>query len=248
MEHSFSSKYKKSLNTLYNAASLVKLKSAIFSLSQELGFNGIFITGLSQVGESFYYISDFPTHLLPEYNNKSGSHYPRYYEDALEQCQFSNNSVLWHEVAPIQVHSGSILGSHIAGAKAPENVDTVQGVSIPTFSNKGSGFISFYYSGAQTDFLKFYTKKHLELIGIAQIIFQQLCLNHPDVIFEKPKLTVKSKECLHFMSKGFTNIEISRLMHVSKDRVKELVSGILDKLEAANRTEAVMIAASNNII
>ncbi|MCO7226195.1 LuxR C-terminal-related transcriptional regulator [Pleionea sp. CnH1-48] len=45
-----------------------------------------------------------------------------------------------------------------------------------------------------------------------------------------------------------TNPEVSELMSVSKDRVKELVSSILKKLEASNRTEAVQIATRCGIL
>nr|WP_256489686.1 helix-turn-helix transcriptional regulator [Pleionea sp. CnH1-48] len=76
-------------------------------------------------------------------------------------------------------------------------------------------------------------------------MFPRFCLNF---LFDTPNLTTREEECLWYMAKGMTNPEVSELMSVSKDRVKELVSSILKKLEASNRTEAVQIATRCGIL
>lgn len=65
---------------------------------------------------------------------------------------------------------------------------------------------------------------------------------------EKNKLTTREKEVLAYLCKGLTNIEIGKLLNISKYTAKAHVSSIIKKLDARNRTEAVYIAVKQKAI
>ena len=61
-------------------------------------------------------------------------------------------------------------------------------------------------------------------------------------------LTTREREVLNLLSEGLTNREISENLFVTERTAKFHVSSILAKLGAANRTEAVAIAAQNGLV
>ena len=50
------------------------------------------------------------------------------------------------------------------------------------------------------------------------------------------------------MARGLTNREVARQLGISEDRVKDHVITILQKIGAANRTEAVAIALQKHLV
>jgi NarL family two-component system response regulator LiaR len=61
-------------------------------------------------------------------------------------------------------------------------------------------------------------------------------------------LTERESEVLNLLAKGMTNKEIAETLVITERTVKFHVSAILTKLGASNRTEAVTIAAQQNLI
>lgn len=61
-------------------------------------------------------------------------------------------------------------------------------------------------------------------------------------------LSQREQEILMMLSKGLTNKEIGRILLISQITVRNHVSHILGKLEAADRTEAVSIAMQQGVI
>ncbi len=61
-------------------------------------------------------------------------------------------------------------------------------------------------------------------------------------------LTDRETEVLDLLAKGMTNKEIAEVLVITERTVKFHVSAILTKLGASNRTEAVTIAAQQNLI
>lgn len=61
-------------------------------------------------------------------------------------------------------------------------------------------------------------------------------------------LSQREQEVLTMLSKGLTNKEIGRVLLISQITVRNHVSHILEKLEAADRTEAVSIAMQQGVI
>ena len=61
-------------------------------------------------------------------------------------------------------------------------------------------------------------------------------------------LTDRQKEILEGLTRGLTNKDIAKSLHIREDRVKEHVNTIFAKLGAANRTEAVAIAMRKQLL
>ena len=61
-------------------------------------------------------------------------------------------------------------------------------------------------------------------------------------------LTPRQVEVLKLVAKGFTNKEIAKILNVGAESVKDRVAGILARLNASSRSEAVAIAMSEHLI
>jgi LuxR family transcriptional regulator, quorum-sensing system regulator CviR len=65
---------------------------------------------------------------------------------------------------------------------------------------------------------------------------------------ERPTLTVRERDVLHWMLEGKTNWEIGQISGRSEHTIKHQVERILDKLDANNRAQAVAKAISLGLI
>ncbi|WP_281558473.1 autoinducer binding domain-containing protein [Thalassomonas sp. RHCl1] len=216
------------------------VENLIFTRAEQAGFAGIFITGISCITDDIKLISNFPGEFISAYcRNKYFLHDP-----VLHYCSQHHSPITWHDSYD--------MASKCKEVRLLQQLSLSCGIehclAIPAFTNKGAGVVSFYFSGDKAEFLSLCDSKYAELIGLSQLFFGGLSRNYPERLFMQFNLTTREKECLQFIVKGLSNLEISRLMRVSRDRVKELVSLILKKLEAANRTEAVMIAAKSGAL
>jgi DNA-binding NarL/FixJ family response regulator len=61
-------------------------------------------------------------------------------------------------------------------------------------------------------------------------------------------LSLRELEVLRLIAQGMTNREIGAELHLSENTVKGYVKDILSKLDARNRTEAVLFATEHNLI
>jgi DNA-binding NarL/FixJ family response regulator len=66
--------------------------------------------------------------------------------------------------------------------------------------------------------------------------------------FQKTPLTERELQILNYLRKGRTTTDIGQELVISENTVKTHIRHILEKLNAANRTEAVSIAIQNGII
>lgn len=78
---------------------------------------------------------------------------------------------------------------------------------------------------------------------IAPEIRQQLAVDPPI-----PDLTRRQREILASMVRGLTDRDIARQLGIRQDGVNDHVSAILQKVGAANRTEAVAIALRKHLL
>ena len=60
--------------------------------------------------------------------------------------------------------------------------------------------------------------------------------------------TEKEYEVLRYLITGLNNKEISKKMFVTNHTVKAHISSILHKLNVSNRTEAVYVVLTNNLL
>ena len=63
-----------------------------------------------------------------------------------------------------------------------------------------------------------------------------------------PKLTPRQLEVLGSMTRGLTNKDIARQLGLCETRVIQHVNALLEKIGAANRTEAVAIALRKHLL
>ena len=73
---------------------------------------------------------------------------------------------------------------------------------------------------------------------------QQLMAENPPA----PQLTSRQLEVLNSMSQGFSNADIAGQLGIKEFSVREHVAGIMAKLEASNRAEAVAIALRKHLL
>ena len=73
---------------------------------------------------------------------------------------------------------------------------------------------------------------------------EQILSNDPPL----SDLTRRQREILDSCVRGLSNAYIARLLGISLPMVKEHLSGLLQKLGAANRTEAVAIALRRHLL
>ena len=65
---------------------------------------------------------------------------------------------------------------------------------------------------------------------------------------DKSKLTPRETRILGLMARGYFNKQIAATFQTTEQTIKNYVSKILMKLNAANRAEAVIKAASQGIV
>ena len=73
-------------------------------------------------------------------------------------------------------------------------------------------------------------------------------LAHNQQVGEASPLSDRELEVLHCLSEGMTTVQIGLSLYISDNTVKTHIRHILDKLEAANRTEAVSKALQMGLI
>jgi two-component system, NarL family, response regulator len=64
----------------------------------------------------------------------------------------------------------------------------------------------------------------------------------------RPSLTPREMEVLKLIADGKSNKEIAKDLSVSEDTIKHHVSNVINKLEVADRTEAVLVAIKRGLI
>ena len=73
---------------------------------------------------------------------------------------------------------------------------------------------------------------------------QQMISDDPPV----PKLSARQAEILESITRGFSNEDIAKQFDISLQMVKEHMTALLNKIGAANRTEAVAIALRKHLL
>jgi len=79
--------------------------------------------------------------------------------------------------------------------------------------------------------------------SVSNEISRQLALDPP-----VPELTPRQKDILKSMISGMSNPDIAKQLGIRRDRVKQHINAILEKIGAANRTEAVAIALRKHLL
>lgn len=138
-----------------------------------------------------------------------------------------------------------------ATAEITEKVPAAKVVILTTFGSS-DGIAHALEVGAKGAILK--NADNAQLISAIRMVAkggkfvspeirQQLAVDPPI-----PTLTPRQKEILASMVRGLTDRDIARQLGIRQDGVSEHVSAILQKIGAANRTEAVAIALKKHLL
>ena len=71
---------------------------------------------------------------------------------------------------------------------------------------------------------------------------------YTNLIADQIKFTNREQEVLNLLSKGFSNMDIGKQLHLSHRTIEKYVSGLLRKTETSNRAELVRLALENNLV
>ena len=71
---------------------------------------------------------------------------------------------------------------------------------------------------------------------------------YSNIVADQLKLTNREQEVLNLLSKGFSNIDIGKKLHLSHRTIEKYVSGLLRKTETSNRAELIRLALENNLV
>ncbi len=82
--------------------------------------------------------------------------------------------------------------------------------------------------------------------SIAVRVIQEI--NHPmQALYTADPLTPRELEALRLIARGLSNKEIALTLHVHERTVAKYVSGVLEKLQLANRTQAALYAVHQGL-
>lgn len=81
-----------------------------------------------------------------------------------------------------------------------------------------------------------------------QLMTQQKTKTSSSPQSEQDRLTPRERHILQEVEKGLTNQEIADALHLSKRSIEYSLTSIFNKLNVGSRTEAVLIAKSDNVL
>lgn len=217
-------------------------EQVLYSRFKQLGFSGVLITGINYSTKTYKVISNFPQNFINEYC----SHKLYLTDPVIQYCERFHSIITWHQVYQFENTTSAVSNHPIAKLCQQSGINHC--LAIPISQNGVFGIINLFFDGNQLHFEQVLHQHYTEVVGTSQIMFQHLATHYPEHIYAVLKLTPKEKECLCLIAKGLNNNETSCLMGVSRDRVKELVSNLIRKFGASNRTETVMLAAKSNLV
>jgi len=119
---------------------------------------------------------------------------------------------------------------------------------MSVFSAMRSGARGYLLKGAQKEEIV----RAIHAIGDGEAIFSatiaRKMMSYFDVIVNRPEsvqfpeLTAREREVLHWIAHDLSNVNIARKLGLSLKTVRNHVSNILSKLQAADRAHAILIA------
>ncbi|MCF2909669.1 LuxR C-terminal-related transcriptional regulator [Pseudoalteromonas sp. DL2-H2.2] len=215
------------------------ITTALSRFSEPLGMDKFLIVGVNGTEPIFRYLSTCSEQFLRAYFTDGHC----FSDDLIQYCQQTLAPRFW---STRDYHGSTLAPKALGNLLTQENINC--GIVIPVHYGGAIVLVNFFSSQPYEEIKMAYQQNSAILSDIALTLVPRIIKECPDYLFLRPTLTPKSSECLLYMAKGMTNPEISELMQVSKDRVKELVSQILVQLGAANRTEAVLKAKQSLLI
>ncbi|WP_158658144.1 helix-turn-helix transcriptional regulator [Agarilytica rhodophyticola] len=228
------------LRALHSNNDIDSFRDELFKMTSDIGFKGISVAQENHHTGEFKVLTNFTPEYMEVYQKKEFHRY----DHVLAHCRFNDTPINWQD--PVHKKNLSQHARDVINTSADFNITT--GIAIPVTGYLGRGLVSLHFDGSKEDLDKYCHESIFSLIGYCQTVISRISRDFPSELICKPKLTIKESDCLKYLSNGLSNPEIASVLCVSVDRIKEIVSSILKKLEAANRTEAVMHAFRLHII
>ncbi len=195
----------------------------------------------------FFYSGRFssPQHKIIEHTL---SNYPKKWQERYKQLGYEKLDPIWqHSLSRLTplIWGPELFRSPIERAFYEERCGfgLQSGVTFPVFSPSGApGALSLGISRSNVP--------HAFLLSVVQNGAAAAAYVH-DAIHRlvaqglaqsRPKLTKRERECLHWVAKGKTSWEISRILEISEHGVIHHLRNVMQKLNVTKRYHAVQIA------
>ncbi|MEM9101100.1 MAG: autoinducer binding domain-containing protein [Pseudomonadota bacterium] len=167
-----------------------------------------------------------------------------YHCPVIKHCAEKNTFMNWIRTYPVKNLPKKTQEIYQTSA----DFDINEGIAVPLHTRLGKGFMSLQFDGSGNELVKYTEDKILTITACCELIMTKVINQAPESILPRPKLSVRESECLKWLCSGLNNKEIAKIMRISINRVKELISLIFQKLHVVNRTEAAVRAVEFGIV
>jgi len=163
----------------------------------------------------------------------------------------ARGKVRWLNDAAIRL-IGDIRGRNFTVAVAPHDVGRLRRQFDQKIAEGGSSDFEATLvtdSGALAPCGLSSTALHRDglVVGIFGVITRSPTRKHPPPVAPE-RLTPRQFEVLQLLARGATTDEISEVLHLSRETVRNHIQGVLRRLEAKTRIEAVAIARRDALV
>lgn len=232
----------KHINALQMCVDIKTFKQTLRHISNACGFE-YFIYNI-QITNPFdktryFAIGNYPTAWLEVYESNNYAAI----DPVLHHCISCNEAIFWHET--YSETSAQKIIDFFSHAKA---FNLQNGISKSLKINEHEiGVLSL---ATNRELLDKNTKETLDVINNLQEYIHKTMLRVSKNSFNiiTPVLTTREREILFHLAKGDTSAEVAKTLNISETTVVFYVKNIIQKLDAKNRTHAIIKAVSLNLI
>jgi len=199
---------------------------------------------LPVVGEIIM-LSNYPTDWQEKYARKGYIHD----DPIVKHCVAHSEMLPWSQIQWSRGIEGVAERKHIKEARES---GLVNGISIPIHGpGAESGLFSLATQNNEDPHTHSDTNRQLDIQIFSQALHQTLrrvvSCEQP-ITRVKADLTEREKECLSWIANGKTSWEISQILKISENTVSYHIRNSINKMEVANRSQAVAKAVTDSLI
>ncbi|MEE9320449.1 MAG: LuxR family transcriptional regulator [Granulosicoccus sp.] len=226
----------------------VDRENIVLLCEQFCGFMGYesFLLGVYlPVAGEIVMLSNYPMSWLEKYAKKGYIH-----DDPIVKHCVAHSEVLpWSRINWSRGIEGVAERKQIREAQAN---GLVNGISVPIHGpGAESGLLSLATQKSKDPYTRCDSQRQLDIQVFSQALHQTLrrvVTSEQPTSRSKADLTEREKECLSWIANGKTSWEISQILNISENTVSYHIKNSINKMEVANRAEAVAKAVNDSLI